>query len=98
MTTPWDTRDTLLSVCRWVGEAADPTAEGWFSRFALTQADTALASSLRLAWAMQISAPYSFLLSSNFGRLGVAMDLRSMIANVQAEPKVSVAIGYFVTR
>ena len=69
-----------------------------FSRFAITQADTALASSLRLAWAMQISAPYSFLLSSNFGRLGVAMDLRSMIANVQAEPKVSVAIGYFVTR
>jgi hypothetical protein len=36
--------------------------------------------------------PYSFSLSSNFGRLGVAMDLRSMIANVQAEPKVSLTI------
>lgn len=34
-----------------------------------------------------IKIPYSFSLSSNFGRLVVAMDLRSMIANDQAEPK-----------
>ena len=32
--------------------------------------------------------PYSFYLRSNFGRLAIAMDLKSLIADGQAEPKV----------